>query len=222
MRAAPHWQRFETTLMAQVEAGSVPMSRIDDAVRRILTKKFELGLFEHPFTDRSHIDEIGSRAHRAVARQAVAKSQVLLKNQRRVLPLPSDKSTWPAPTPTTSATRPAAGRSPGRATRRTRSPATRSCEGIRQRVGTRRRDLQQGRVGADRRAATSASWSSARRRTPRASATSAARSGATTPARTACCARRRHAALRRRQGGHRQGLRRGRRSASSSSSRVGR
>ena len=37
------------------------MSRINDAVRRILREKFELGLFEHPFTDRTHIDEIGSR-----------------------------------------------------------------------------------------------------------------------------------------------------------------
>ena len=63
------------------------MSRIDDAVRRILRQKFELGLFEHPFTDRRNLDEIGSRAHRAVARKAVAKSQVLLKNQHRTLPL---------------------------------------------------------------------------------------------------------------------------------------
>jgi beta-glucosidase len=78
---------FETTLIEEVEAGRVPMSRIDDAVSRILTKKFELGLFEHPFTDRTNIDDIGSRAHRAVARRAVAKSQVLLKNRRHTLPL---------------------------------------------------------------------------------------------------------------------------------------
>jgi beta-glucosidase len=63
------------------------MSRIDDAVSRILTKKFELGLFEHPFTDRTNIDDIGSPTHRAVARRAVAESQVLLKNQRHTLPL---------------------------------------------------------------------------------------------------------------------------------------
>ena len=63
------------------------MSRINDAVRRILTKKFELGLFEHPFTDRSNIDQIGSPEHRAVARRAVAKSQVLLKNRAGTLPL---------------------------------------------------------------------------------------------------------------------------------------
>jgi beta-glucosidase len=63
------------------------MSRIDDAVRRILTQKFALGLFEHPFADRSNIGTIGSAAHRAVARQAAAESQVLLKNSHDVLPL---------------------------------------------------------------------------------------------------------------------------------------
>jgi beta-glucosidase len=80
-------QSFESTLIDEVNAGRVPMSRIDDAVSRILTKKFELGLFEHPFTDRTHIGEIGSPAHRAVARTAVAESQVLLKNEREALPL---------------------------------------------------------------------------------------------------------------------------------------
>jgi beta-glucosidase len=80
-------QPFEETLLAEVQAGRVAMSRIDDAVSRILTKKFELGLFEHPFTDRTNIGAIGSRAHRAVARRAVAESQVLLKNRRHTLPL---------------------------------------------------------------------------------------------------------------------------------------
>jgi beta-glucosidase len=78
---------FETTLLAEVRAGRVPTARIDDAVRRILTKKFELGLFEHPFTPRQHLADIGSPAHRAVARRAVAESQVLLKNRGHALPL---------------------------------------------------------------------------------------------------------------------------------------
>jgi beta-glucosidase len=81
------YQSFETTLIDEVHAHRVPMSRIDDAVSRILTKKFQLGLFEHPFTNRAHIGQIGSPAHRAVARRAVAKSQVLLKNKGRVLPV---------------------------------------------------------------------------------------------------------------------------------------
>jgi beta-glucosidase len=90
------YQSFETTLIDEVNAGRVPMSRIDDAVSRILTKKFELGLFEHPFTDRTNIDAIGSPAHRAVARRAVAESQVLLKNDRHALPLPTGGSVYVA------------------------------------------------------------------------------------------------------------------------------
>ena len=79
--------QFIQTLTAEVQAGRVKLSRIDDAVSRILKAKFELGLFEHPYTDRSHIDTIGSAAHRAVARRAVAESQVLLKNDNKALPL---------------------------------------------------------------------------------------------------------------------------------------
>ncbi|WP_209021765.1 glycoside hydrolase family 3 protein [Nocardioides sp. 503] len=81
------YQQFVTTLTEAVEGGTVPMSRIDDAVSRILTAKFELGLFERPLTDRTNIRTIGSRAHRSVARQAVAQSQVLLRNKQRTLPL---------------------------------------------------------------------------------------------------------------------------------------
>ena len=82
------WRRFISLLRGEVQAGRVPMSRIDDANRRILTKKFELGLFEHPFPDRSWTGSVGSQAHRDLAREAVRKSQVLLKNRFGVLPLP--------------------------------------------------------------------------------------------------------------------------------------
>jgi beta-glucosidase len=81
------YQEFETLLIGDVKSGAVKMSRIDDAVSRILTKKFQLGLFEHPFTNRADLAKVGSPAHRAVARRAVAKSQVLLKNERDALPL---------------------------------------------------------------------------------------------------------------------------------------
>ncbi len=80
-------QSFEQTLTDEVNAGRVSMSRIDDAVRRILTKKFELGLFEHPFTDRTHLGDVGSPAHRDLARRAVAESQVLLRNRDAALPV---------------------------------------------------------------------------------------------------------------------------------------
>jgi beta-glucosidase len=82
-----NFEDFETTLAAEVDAGRVSMARIDDAVSRILTKKFEMGLFEHPYTDRRYLDQVGSAQHRKVARKAVAKSQVLLRNQRGALPL---------------------------------------------------------------------------------------------------------------------------------------
>lgn len=81
------WDLFIPTLTELVTSGEVPQSRIDDAVARILRAKFELGLFERPFTDRRNIDDIGSAEHRWVARQAVAESQVLLRNQHRTLPL---------------------------------------------------------------------------------------------------------------------------------------
>jgi beta-glucosidase len=81
------YQQFIETLISLVEDDEVPLSRIDDAVSRILTKKFELGLFEKPLTDRRHLGSIGSKAHRAVARRAVADSQVLLVNEQRTLPL---------------------------------------------------------------------------------------------------------------------------------------
>jgi beta-glucosidase len=87
---------FIATLVGLVEDGTVAMSRIDDAVSRILAAKFELGLFEHPFTDRSNLDEIGSPAHRAVARKAVRKSQVLLRNESDTLPLSSDAPVYVA------------------------------------------------------------------------------------------------------------------------------
>jgi beta-glucosidase len=71
---------FEHDLGDLVANGGVTQARIDDAVSRILTEKFKLGLFEHPYTDRTNASTIGDAAHRAVASQAAAESQVLLKN----------------------------------------------------------------------------------------------------------------------------------------------
>jgi beta-glucosidase len=91
-----NFEQFETTLIGLVNNGTVPMARIDDAVSRILTKKFQLGLFEHPFTDRTHLSEIGDAAHHAVARRAVAESQVLLKNERGTLPIRGSRPVYVA------------------------------------------------------------------------------------------------------------------------------
>jgi beta-glucosidase len=78
---------FIQYLKELVNENRVSIERIDDAVRRILTVKFELGLFEKPFTDRSLTPTVGSAAHRSVARQCVRESLVLLKNENNFLPL---------------------------------------------------------------------------------------------------------------------------------------
>ncbi|WP_107103798.1 MULTISPECIES: glycoside hydrolase family 3 N-terminal domain-containing protein [unclassified Streptomyces] len=87
-----NYQEFTRTLTDEVGAGRIPVARIDDAVARVLTQKFRLGLFEKPYADTTNLPSIGSAEHRAVAREAVAKSQVLLRNEGGVLPLkPSQK-----------------------------------------------------------------------------------------------------------------------------------
>jgi beta-glucosidase len=87
MMVSSNWQQYIEELMYLVDNKEVPETRIDDAVRRILRIKFRAGLFEEPYPDRTHLDDIGSDANRAVAREAVRKSLVLLKNQNDILPL---------------------------------------------------------------------------------------------------------------------------------------
>ncbi|XVF05374.1 hypothetical protein REPUB_Repub05bG0166500 [Reevesia pubescens] len=74
------YKQFMEDLTSLVESGEVHMSRIDDAVERILRVKFVFGLFEYPFSDRSLLDIVGCKLHRELAREAVRKSLVLLKN----------------------------------------------------------------------------------------------------------------------------------------------
>ena len=74
---------------ALLKAGTITQTRVDDAVRRIVAVKCELGLFEASGkVDRTLTAEVGSAAHRQVARQAVQESLVLLKNDGAVLPIP--------------------------------------------------------------------------------------------------------------------------------------
>jgi beta-glucosidase len=84
------YQRYLTVLQQAVEKGDISMERIDDAVLRILTVKFKLGLFEQPFSNPDYLETIGSDAHRELARESVAKSLVLLQNENAALPIAKD------------------------------------------------------------------------------------------------------------------------------------
>ncbi|WP_244624653.1 glycoside hydrolase family 3 protein [Sphingomonas sp. So64.6b] len=87
MAMAPDsWKGMYETTLAAAKAGTIPKARVDDAVRRILRVKMKLGLFDPARPWEAKSDTIGSAAHRAVARDAVAKSLVLLKNSG-VLPI---------------------------------------------------------------------------------------------------------------------------------------
>ncbi|HEX7505987.1 MAG TPA: glycoside hydrolase family 3 N-terminal domain-containing protein [Polyangia bacterium] len=84
------YNKFIRAVKSLVSSGRIPMSRIDDAVRRILRVKLAAGLWEHPMSERKLAGQIGSSEHRAVARDAVRQSMVLLKNDKNVLPLKKD------------------------------------------------------------------------------------------------------------------------------------
>ncbi|OIT37873.1 PREDICTED: uncharacterized protein LOC109240178 isoform X1 [Nicotiana attenuata] len=83
---------FLDDMAFQVRNNIIPMSRIDDAVKRILRVKFVMGLFENPLADLSLANQLGSQEHRELAREAVRKSLVLLKNGKVIsqplIPLP--------------------------------------------------------------------------------------------------------------------------------------
>lgn len=87
------FQNFLKLFKESVEEGSIPMERVDDAVRRILLIKKQSGLFERPFSDQSLLSYVGSKDHREVAREAVRKSMVLLKNKNNILPIPKSGKT---------------------------------------------------------------------------------------------------------------------------------
>lgn len=92
MAMAPDsWRGLYDSTVEQVKSGELPVARLDDAVRRILRVKFRMGLFDAPKPSLralgGRFELLGAPAHRAVARQAVRESLVLLKNQGQVLPL---------------------------------------------------------------------------------------------------------------------------------------
>jgi beta-glucosidase len=91
LMAPDGWQALYDNMLTEARSGAIPPARIDDAVRRILRVKAMAGLFDRTPSERrsaaGHFEELGSAAHRAIAREAVRKSLVLLKNARATLPL---------------------------------------------------------------------------------------------------------------------------------------
>jgi beta-glucosidase len=81
------YKDFMFNMQKALANGDISKERLDDAVKRILTVKFKTGLFDRPIADAQGLSVIGSNEHRALAREAVRKSQVLLKNKNLVLPL---------------------------------------------------------------------------------------------------------------------------------------
>jgi beta-glucosidase len=87
MSMVPDDLSFADHLIALVKEGAVPQSRIDEAVRRILWVKFELGLFDKPMPDASLKSKFGLPEYRAVSLEAARESITLLKNSNNILPL---------------------------------------------------------------------------------------------------------------------------------------
>jgi beta-glucosidase len=91
LMAPDGWKDLYRNTLAEAKAGTIPPARIDDAVRRILRVKALAGLFKRPAeperSAKRTFDTLGSKAHRALAREAVRKSLVLLKNARGTLPI---------------------------------------------------------------------------------------------------------------------------------------
>lgn len=87
MAMIPNDWQFCIDLVELVKEGAVPMSRIDDAVRRVLRLKFRLGLFDNPVWDLTQYEKFGSEEFRQKSYQAALESEVLLKNEGGILPL---------------------------------------------------------------------------------------------------------------------------------------
>lgn len=85
------WKPLLENTIAQIKQGEIPMSRVDDAVSRILRVKLRAGLFEKPSPAKRPLsgktELIGAEEHRTIARQAVRESLVLVKNKNQLLPL---------------------------------------------------------------------------------------------------------------------------------------
>jgi len=81
------YKRFMADIQTAVDKGDISQERIDDAVARILKVKFQIGLFDNLNYNPAAIADIGSAEHRAIAREAVSKSIVILKNEKQLIPI---------------------------------------------------------------------------------------------------------------------------------------
>lgn len=86
------WKALYKNTLAQVRSGEIDPQRLDDAVRRILRVKIRAGLFERQRSLAGKAGVLGNTEHRAIAREAVRKSLVLLKNEEQLLPLRPDQN----------------------------------------------------------------------------------------------------------------------------------
>ncbi|HYC97202.1 exo 1,3/1,4-beta-D-glucan glucohydrolase [Brevundimonas sp.] len=87
LMAPDSWKPLYANTLAQARSGEIPMARLDEAVRRILRAKVKTGLFVEARPVEGRFEALGSPEHRALAREAVRKSLVLLKNNGSVLPI---------------------------------------------------------------------------------------------------------------------------------------
>jgi len=87
MSMVPYDFSFYNHLLELVNEGRVPVSRIDEAVGRILKVKFQLGLFENPYPDKKLSKKFASKESTAINRQAACEAITLLKNEQQTLPL---------------------------------------------------------------------------------------------------------------------------------------
>jgi beta-glucosidase len=82
---------FTKLLVELVKEGKIPMSRMDDAVRRILRVKYRLGLFQHPYYEKNSYKKFGSEEFKQINFQAASEAMTLLKNKNNLLPLAKNK-----------------------------------------------------------------------------------------------------------------------------------
>jgi len=87
-----NYKLFSTSMHYALANGDITQARLDDAVRRILKVKFEIGLFDNTGIEKTNLENIGSKAHKQLAREAVRKSLTLLKNNN-VLPVSKNNTT---------------------------------------------------------------------------------------------------------------------------------